>query len=132
MSPKHLRIVIADAKFERRFYIEKNLNTLGYFRIAQASSSIEALKLTLVPNCPVHLLIIEESLMWRNNPHHSIQPGPTPLQILQYQVLQHSDLLMLSENILPGLPDVSTLSFTISRCVHPSDSNTNPADSVMR
>ncbi|WP_141231772.1 hypothetical protein [Pseudomonas sp. Irchel s3a12] len=132
MSPKNLRIVIADTKYERRIYIEKNLNALGYFRIAEASSSLEALKLTLVPSCPVHLLIIEESLMWHDNPHRSIQSGSTPLQILKYRALQHSDLLMLTEGILPGLPDAATLSYIISARAQALDSKTNLADIILK
>jgi len=62
MLGKTTRFLIAAPSLRQRLFIEQNLNDLGHYRIAMASSYEEACKLTQVSSCPIEVLIIEQSL----------------------------------------------------------------------
>lgn len=115
MMGKRMRILIADKIHMHRYSIEKMLNTLGFFRIAVAASSAETLKLTCVPDCPVSLVIMEDSLVsnscLRDHTLHSSTANP-PF-ILRYRGNPDASSSPAWENTSTGIPDIDLLSSVI-------------------
>jgi hypothetical protein len=58
MNNKSLRILIVEAQHLERFFLERTMNSLGYYRIAPMASSIEAMVAIRDAVVPFDLLII--------------------------------------------------------------------------
>lgn len=113
-----MRILIADKIHMHRYSIEKMLNTLGFFRIAVAASSAETSKLACLPDYPVSLVIIEDSLV-SNSCLRDLTldlHATNPPYILRYRGNPDSSsppAWDAWEDILTGLPDIELLSSVI-------------------
>ncbi|MGE8393466.1 hypothetical protein HFV04_017585 [Pseudomonas sp. BIGb0427] len=62
MINKALRILIADERHAQLLRIEKQLNALGYYRIAPVRTFDELASLTSSPQAPFDLLIVNKAL----------------------------------------------------------------------
>ncbi|MBS0045152.1 hypothetical protein KO533_18575 [Shewanella sp. NKUCC05_KAH] len=109
MSKKILRIIIADKKHENRLCIEKQLNSLGYFRIITTASFAEASRLAQVENFQVGLVIIEESLIHTEHFNQLRTQSATP-NILVYR----TQMFTTWDQTLIGLPDIEALRTVMS------------------
>lgn len=66
MINKSLRILIADTNFERRFYIEKSLNRLGYYCVLPVETFEDLIVLSDLCDTRFDVLIANKSLTFNS------------------------------------------------------------------